>query len=96
MEDKLYNDLVEYCNYDFEEVEKMIDYFNERLESDKNRQDLEQEVNNLYDEYLQKTENRNMSYGEYSYTASLDYFELENMRDDLYDKLFGDGGIKNE
>lgn len=96
MEDKLYNDLVEYCNYDFEEVEKMIDYFNERLESDKDRQNLEQEVNSLYDEYLQKTENRNMSYGEYGYTAGLDYFELENMRDDLYDKLFGDGGIKNE
>lgn len=87
MEDHLYNELLEHCSNDLEEVERLIDYFSERLESDKERQNLELEVNRLYDKYLQKTENRNMSYGEYAYVSNLDYFELENFYNELLEKV---------
>ena len=83
MREKLYNDLLEHCSNDLEEVESVIDYFISSLESDKDRRNLELEVERLYDEYLQKTENRNMSYGEYAYIEGLDYFELQNMLEEL-------------
>ena len=55
----------------------------------KDKQDLELEVEGLYSEYLQKTENRDISYGEMAYIQSLDYFELENMLDDLRNEVYG-------
>lgn len=36
MNDKLYNDLLEYCNYNLEELEKTINYFYNRLQSEEN------------------------------------------------------------
>ncbi len=36
MNDKLYNDLLEYCNYDLKEVEDTIEYFKNRLQSEEN------------------------------------------------------------
>lgn len=36
MNDKLYNDLLEYCNYDLKEVEDTIKYFKNRLQSEEN------------------------------------------------------------
>lgn len=36
MNDKLYNDLLEYCNYDLKEVEETIKYFKNRLECEEN------------------------------------------------------------
>ena len=34
MNERLYNELLEWCNYDLKEVEKTIDYFIERLKQD--------------------------------------------------------------
>lgn len=36
MNDKLYNELLEYCNYDLKEVENTIEYFMNRLKSEEN------------------------------------------------------------
>lgn len=36
MNDKLYNDLLEYCSYNLEELEKTINYFYNRLQSEEN------------------------------------------------------------
>lgn len=35
MNDKLYNDLLEYCSGDLDELEATLDYFRARLESDR-------------------------------------------------------------
>ena len=43
MNDKLYNDLLEWCNYDLEEVKRTIDYFSERLEQEIENEELESE-----------------------------------------------------
>lgn len=45
MNDKLYNDLLEYCNYNLEELEKTINYFYNRLQSEENYK--VNELNNL-------------------------------------------------
>ena len=95
MEDHLYNELLEHCANDLEEVKRLIDYFSDRLESDIDRRDLELEVERLYDEYLMETENRNISYGEMAYIQDLDYFELENMRDDLEDGRYENESKEN-
>lgn len=59
----------------------------EKLETQKEeRQQFEFEVNRLYDEYLQQTENRNMSYGELAYVSNLSDSELEEFYNELLDK----------
>lgn len=35
MNDKLYNELLEYCSGDLDELERTLDYFRARLESDR-------------------------------------------------------------
>lgn len=42
MNDKLYNELLEYCSYDLDELEETLDYFKARLESDR-QAELEEE-----------------------------------------------------
>ena len=42
-----------------------------------------QEIQILYDEYLQDTEGRGISYGEIAYLNSLDEDELEDLRKEI-------------
>ncbi|MBR4486312.1 hypothetical protein IKS57_02990 [bacterium] len=60
--------------------ENEFDYLEEKK---RERQEFEFEVNRLYDLYLQKTENRNMSYGEFAYTSSLSDKDLEEFYNEL-------------
>lgn len=41
MNDKLYNDLLEYCNYNLEELEKTLNYFMEKLKNEKETKEME-------------------------------------------------------
>lgn len=41
--DKLYNELLEYCSGDLDELERTIEYFKARLESDRDAE-LEKEI----------------------------------------------------
>jgi DNA polymerase I-like protein with 3'-5' exonuclease and polymerase domains len=45
------------------------------------------EIESKYDEYLMKTENRGMSYGELAYLQNLSKEELEEFERALYEKL---------
>lgn len=40
-------------------------------------------IQNKYDEYLMKTENRNISYGELAYIQNLDEKELKELEEEL-------------
>lgn len=44
-------------------------------------------VENLYNEYLEKTENRNTSYGELAYIEGLNEKELDDMENELLKEL---------
>ena len=44
-------------------------------------------VENLYNEYLEKTDNRNTSYGELFYIQNLSKEELEDMENELIEEL---------
>lgn len=45
--------------------------------------DFRMEVERLYNEYLEKTENRNISYGEIAYIQDLSIEELQDMYKEL-------------
>ena len=49
--------------------------------------DFRLEVERLYNEYLEKTENRNTSYGELLYIQELDEKELNDMYEELLNEL---------
>lgn len=52
MNDRLYNDLLEWCNYDLKEVEETINYFSERLKQDIDNENQNQESEpDPYDEW---------------------------------------------
>ena len=51
-------------------------------------QEYRLEVQNMYDEYLQKTENRGASYGEIAYIQSLDEKELTELVNELQYVLY--------
>ena len=44
-------------------------------------------VESLYNEYLEKTDNRNTSYGELLYIQNLSKEELEDMENELIEEL---------
>lgn len=46
------------------------------------------EVQRMYDEYLQKTEKRGISYGEIAHIESLAECELQEFYDELYAELY--------
>lgn len=45
--------------------------------------DFRMEVERLYNEYLEKTENRNISYGEIAYIQDLSIEDLQDMYEEL-------------
>ena len=49
--------------------------------------DFRFEVGRLYNEYLEETENRNPSYGEYAYIENLDEQGLNDMYEELLEVL---------
>lgn len=44
-------------------------------------------IENLYDEYLQRTEKRGISYGELSYIQNLNKKQLQELEKELYKQL---------
>lgn len=50
-------------------------------------QDFKMEIERLYNEYLEKTENRNTSYGELIYIDNLNEKELNEMYNELLEEL---------
>lgn len=51
------------------------------------RQEYIMYVQSMYDEYLMKTENRNMSYGELAYIEGLKKKELDNLLEEILEEL---------
>lgn len=56
----------------------------------KKNNDYIMEVQSLYNEYLEKTENRGISYGELSYIENLKKKELDSLYIELIENLEGD------
>ena len=52
-----------------------------------NREDFIMEVQKNYDEYLMKTENRGISYGEVAYIQGLNDKELEDLNNEAIKEL---------
>ncbi len=50
-------------------------------------EELRFEVETRYNEYLEKTENRNTSYGEFAYIESLNEEELNEIYEELLNEL---------
>lgn len=57
------------------------------MKNEKERQEHLFYTNNLYDEYLQKTEKRGASYGELAYIESLTSAELDELDTALIEEL---------
>ena len=98
----LRSDLFTFNNYitdsDIEEIANLIGHYDSLLDIDKgeldmilNRNDeLNEyllEVQSKYDEYLQKTENRGMSYGELAYLQDLSREQLQEFEKELDKEL---------
>lgn len=98
----LRSDLFHFNNYitdsDIEEIADLIGHYDSLLDIDKGELDMiltrDDEFNEYlfyvqsrYDEYLQKTENRGMSYGELTYLQSLSKEQLEEFEKELDEEL---------
>lgn len=60
------------------------------MEEMSEREEFVMEVCRIYDEYLMRTENRGMSYGELAYVQNLDRKELEALYEELLEEDYGE------
>lgn len=83
-------------NYTITNDEKIESFTKEKiytLDGEEYQEELEERqekifyINSIYDEYLQKTEKRGLSYGELAYIEGLNDKELEELENEILKEL---------